>query len=387
MKVLHLVSSAGQYGAENMLLGLVAALGALECESVIGVFANQHKPNLALLRAAETLGLPAAGIECAGRWDRKAIAQIRLLLDRHESNVVHSHGYKSNLYGYWAARQARIPIVATCHGWPGTTPLLRSYYRLDKFLLRRFDQVVAVSDEIKDTLRRGGVASEKLQRIDNGIDIEKFSGRPRPAWGNGQERDRAIRIGFVGRLAPEKGLTYILRAAKEIVGEFPLAEFHLVGDGPDRQALESLTDALHIRDKVSFHEYCTEMPAVYSEMDLFVLPSTSEGMPLALLEAMAAGKPVVVSRVGAIPQVVVHEQTGLLVEPADVDGLREALRRYLCDPEFASRMGENGARAVKCRYSSTSMAQRYLAVYRTLNGTSKAPTVSCAKPGSKASGR
>jgi len=363
MRILQLISSAGQYGAENVVVELAVALGGLGCRSTVGVFENQHKPNIEVLKAAERRGLETVRIPCAGRLDRNAIRKIREFIDEHSIDLVHSHGYKSNLYGYLGARAVKVPVVSTCHGWPGKTQALRLYYTLDRLLLKRFDQVVAVSDAIGDTLREKRIAEERIERIDNGIDVERFANVPAERRQRAQRID-GTRIGFVGRLAPEKGLVYLLTAAQSVVRQYPRVRFHLVGDGPDLPQLKALTKQLEIEDNIIFAGYSKDIRNALVEFDVFVLPSTTEGMPMALLEAMAAGTPVIASRVGAIPTIVIPNQTGLLVEPGDVRSLEAALLQYLRDPAFAGKMGASAAEMVHSRYSSAKMAQSYLDVYR-----------------------
>jgi glycosyltransferase involved in cell wall biosynthesis len=165
-------------------------------------------------------------------------------------------------------------------------------------------------------------------------------------------------------LAPEKGLSFFLKAARGVLSQFPDTTFVLVGEGPERSALESLAETLNIKEKVLFTGAQREMPAVYASLDIFVLPSISEGMPLALLEAMAAGKSVVASRVGAIPSVITSGEHGLLVEPGNVVDLQGAILQYLRDPTLASKMGRNAAEHMSASFSVQRMASEYLAIYQ-----------------------
>jgi len=363
MRILQLISSAGQYGAENMLLELSIALEKLDCQLIVGVFENRDERSIDVYRLAQDRGLDAQLIQYGGKFDRHAMQQVESCIRENSIEVVHSHGYKSNFYGFWGARNTGACTVATCHGWPGTSTALRFYYLLDKILLRRFDRIVAVSDPIAKVLSRIAIPERKRSQISNGVDTDRFQN----SRVNGNMNSRNFpgkRVGVVARLSPEKGIPFLFRAAEEVLQEFPDTEFCLVGDGPERSRLEGLARELGIERNVAFWGLQTDMPSIYAKLDVFVLPSLQEGLPMAILEAMAAARPVIATRVGAIPKVVLPEKTGTLVEPGDTAGLRDAILRFLRDPATATEFGRNGAEQVRRNHSAMSMAQKYLEIYQ-----------------------
>ena len=362
MNILQLISSKGYYGTENMLSQLGVSLGRLGCHSVAGVFENLHSPNLEVAESVRHHGTPVETIRCRGRLDWRAVRKIREYLTRENIEIVHTHGYKANLYGYAAARPLGIPLVATCHNWPGRTFALRIYYWLDHIVLRRFDRVAVVSERVGQSLRHAGVAPERIFLIENGIDVSLFAN----AAASCKEESTELRIGVVGRLAPEKGVEFFLRAAPGILQKHPLTKFFLVGDGPQRNKLQALVRDLHIDKDVIFTGTRQDMPNVYASIDIFVLPSLNEGLPLALLEAMAAGKSVVATRVGAIPSVIATNRTGLLVEPRDIVALQDSILRLIEDSDLRRRLGKAAQEAVALRYSSESMASNYFNLYSEL---------------------
>ncbi len=362
MRILQLISSAGHYGAENMLLELSTALDKLGCKLTVGVFDNRDGRNIDVYRLAQERGLNAQLIQCAGKFDKHAIQRVETCIKDNKIEVLHSHGYKSNFYGYWAARNAGAGTVATCHGWPGTSAELRIYYLLDKMILRRFDRIIAVSEPIARALSRAAIPKSKVSQISNGVDTDRFD-NSKVDNKTGVFASPRKRVGVVARLAPEKGIPFLFEAAKEVLQEFPDTEFCLVGDGPERIRLEALARALGIERNVGFWGLRADMPSVYAAIDILVLPSLQEGLPMAILEAMAAAKPVIATRVGAIPRVVIPEKTGILVEPGDSGGLKAAILRFLRDPATATNFGLNGAEHVKRNCSALSMAQKYLNIY------------------------
>lgn len=367
LRVLQLISSGGYYGAENMSVQLSLALKSLNHEVTIGVFNNSHRPNSELADAAHRRAIHVEHIDCKGRINLRTIGAIRNLILRREIDVVHSHGYKANIYGYLAARGTVARLVATCHGWPGKTVALRFYASLDRFFLRRFARIGAVSGPVKDSLRRSGVPSKRVKLVANGIDAESFSkGQPvlRPLP---QLKDKQV-IGFVGRLAREKGLVHLMRAAQSIVRENPNVAFVLAGDGPFRKELLGMVKELDIKNHVLLLGTRSDVADVYASMDVFVLPSLNEGMPMAVLEAMAAGKPVVATTVGEIPELVQDGETGLLVRPADPSQLAAALTRLLTSPGLCKEMGRRGFDRVSAYFSAQAMVETYLQMYRETGG-------------------
>jgi len=242
---------------------------------------------------------------------------------------------------------------------------MRAYAVLDRMVLRRFDKVIVVSDVVAEILRRSGVAPEKISTIFNGVDIELFRGVA-PTLRNEIAPDADAIVGFVGRLVPEKGGALLLRSAQQVLALHQKTHFVLVGEGPSRKEWEALAAELGISQQVSFAGVRDDMPGVYASFDALVLPSLIEAQPMCLLEAMAAGKPVVATRVGAVPKLVASGKTGLLVECGDVAGLASGIIRILRDPELARRLGENGQAHVSQNYSAEAMAKSYVVQYQRL---------------------
>lgn len=364
MRILQLISSGGHYGAESMLLNLSKSLDRMGCENIVGAFLNLHNPNTEFANIAESQGVHTERIACRGRFDWDAVRQIRNLVRSERIDLVHTHGYKSDLYAYAALRSLPIPRVATCHLWTRKTAAVRLYEALDRAILPRFDRVVGVSEAISCLIRGAGVAPEKVQTIDNGIDIAPFRGAS-PTLTDLRARGGRV-IGAIGRLESQKGFEYFLQAARRILSEFPDTNFVIVGAGPEREKLEALARDLGVARQVVFTGQRKDMPGVYASMDLFVLSSTDEGMPIVVLEAMAASRPIVATSVGAVPKLVVSGKTGLLVEPRDPAALSKAAIQLLKDPALARKLGETAHRVVALNNSADAMARKYLELYQRL---------------------
>ena len=170
-------------------------------------------------------------------------------------------------------------------------------------------------------------------------------------------------VGFVGRLVPEKGGALLMRAAQQVLAVYPNAMFVLVGEGPAHQEWKALAGELGIGKQVVFAGVRDDMSEVYASFDIAVLPSLIEALPMCLLEAMAAGKPVIATRVGAVPRLVVDVQTGLLLEPGDLNALATAIIRLLGNPDLACQLGQNGRAHVAQHFSAEAMAKSYIGMY------------------------
>jgi glycosyltransferase involved in cell wall biosynthesis len=308
-------------------------------------------------------------VHCKGRADWRAVQQINEIIQEDEINVVHTHGYKADLYGYAAARSSGKPIVATCHNWLGGTAALGIYNRLDRMVLKRFKGIAAVSESVREQLIASGIGESRIKLIANGVDVRAFE-RPAARLGAGAEEGRVV--GMVARLDLQKGFEYLLTAARELCREFNDLKIVVSGEGPDRGAIEKMIAEFGLQHNVVLAGQESDMPAVYAAMDIFVLPSLSEGLPMTVLEAMAASRPVVATRVGAIPSVVRDGESGLLVAPGDAAGLKDALARLLSDRELCSRLGVNAHDWVSRNYTSDTMASRYISMYEEVLGLKNA---------------
>jgi glycosyltransferase involved in cell wall biosynthesis len=370
MKVLHLISSGGMYGAEVMLLNLASAQRRLGCEPIIGVFRNEHSSHIEVAEKARSLGLPVEIFNCSGRFDYKPLGNIRKVLRKEEISLVHGHGYKSNLYGYFAAKALGVPFVATCHLWTAASPAIRFYEFLDSLILRRAHKVVGVSEAISNTLRKSGLSPEKVSTIHNGTDFSSC-GDVSPTLRRELGIERGVLVGSVGRLEEQKGFEYFLRAAREVLSEFPKTRFVVVGEGSLRSRLEALIHELGLGTSVLLVGQRNDMPGVYASLELFVLASIDEGMPMTILEALASGKPVIATAVGAVEQLVISEKTGLLVQPRDIPALRDAMLRCLRDQSFAQTLGKNGKEHVQTSFSANGMARKYIELYERVQARQK----------------
>ena len=364
MKVLQLISSGGMYGAEAVVLNLARALEGQSHHSVVGVFAHEATGDVQLHREAVALGLESHLLPCRSQFDRAMMADLRRFVVQHGIDVVHAHGYKADVYAYLALRKAGIPLISTCHLWVDSNLKVRMYGALDRWVLKRFAGVAAVSDALYAQVVEAGVAAAKVRMIPNGIDARRFTDAARRAELT-EKQGRPKRIGLVGRLAAEKGIDIFLRASAQILrGAHADVQCVVAGEGPDRGALERLAVELAIERQVTFLGRCDTMPELLASLDLVVSASRSEGLPIAILESMASGRPIVATDVGAVSLALDGGRAGLLVPAEDVDALSGAMLRLLEDAELGRELGERARQRVLSVFSAEHMADEYLALYQ-----------------------
>jgi glycosyltransferase involved in cell wall biosynthesis len=364
--VMQVISSAGFYGAESMLLNLARAQRARGDQVRVAVFNNAHIPNLEVAERASAVGLAVEVIDCAGRFNLRAIGELKRLMSAHSIDVLHSHGFKADFYAALASFGKRDwSLVATCHNWRHGTTMLALYNQADYFALRRFDAAVAVSSGVADELRAAAVPADRVHVIDNGIDISELTHAQRPAQIPLQV------LGMVSRLDWAKGFEPLFAALTQVRAKHPQVRVEVVGDGPDRDALEARARELGLHDVIHFAGRRTDMPAAYASFDALVLPSLNEGLPMTILEAMACGRPVIASAIGGIPSVIQSDSNGLLVPPGDSDALAGAICRLAEDASLCARLAAAGPGTVERGYSAAVMAQNYERVYQALRATAR----------------
>jgi glycosyltransferase involved in cell wall biosynthesis len=382
MKILHIISSGGMYGAEAVILNLSRALGDGPDRCVLGVFSNSTNPNLQLHENALKEGIESHLIPCRGQVDRAAMASIRELVNRTGADVVHAHGYKADIYVYLALRGLGVPLVSTCHTWYDTNRRVSLYGMADRLVLRRYARVVAVSDEVRERLLQAGVRKERIRRVRNGIDLRPFDDASCSPCKDATP-ERGLVVGLVGRLAWEKGVDLFLKAAARVLLDLPATRFVVVGEGPDREKLEQLIDTFKIRGSVTMLGRRNDMAAVYASFAVMVSSSRQEGLPMAILEGMASGLALVATAVGEVPSVVIDGRTGVLVPAENVELLAQGMIELLRDPEKRRRLGTGARQLIEAEYSAARMATEYLRVYEEAMATGRGRLHAAAKGGTR----
>ncbi|OGS23636.1 MAG: hypothetical protein A2314_07750 [Elusimicrobia bacterium RIFOXYB2_FULL_50_12] len=350
-----------------MVLTLSAHLLQRGVDVQIANLCDGRSGSRVILRSAERAGIGVHEITCLGRADITAVRSLADFVRKGNFSIIHSHGYKPDIYAY-AASGKGIARIATCHNWPGRGAKMSFYRWLDKMALRYFDRVAAVSGGVKNEAERSGINRFRLCTIHNGVDFANFARvsaddvkRCRSALAI---KDKVKLVLAVGRLAPEKGYSYLIEAAARVVARHPGAVFAILGDGTQKDVLEAQIKKAGLENNFRLPGQSDEVNFFLAAADVFVMPSINEGMPMALLEAMAAGKPIVASRVGEIPAILDDGVSGWLVPPADSHVLSEKIISFLETPKLAQILARNGRQTALARFSAGAMADEYIKLYK-----------------------
>ena len=399
-KILHVRSSRGLAGPERHLLELLPGLGAHGFEPEVALLYRRHRgdpeehPLLGRLAEAGIRGLQIADPGRLGRAARRTLAGR---LRRGDLVAMHGHDPKSDwviaaairAHGRQSAERSirSVRSLATLHLYTCETPALRLYRRIDLRLLRSFDGVIAVTAALAAELAkslpgRGGARDAGASGdgswanrpvIANGIDAERFRGRAEAALREvrGELAGRIELPGggrpstliAAGRMTRQKGFDLLLEALPAVVARHPGVLLLIAGEGPERPALEARAERLRLTDRVRFLGARDDLASLFAAADGFVLPSRSEGSPYVLLEAMAAGLPIVAAETGGVADMLGGGAAGLLVRAADPAQLAGAILQLLECPDEAGRRAEIARQAVAGPFSAARMAEATAAFY------------------------
>ena len=317
-----------------------------------------------------TRAMLAAGAHLAPLRQRKPfdyglVQQGLDLIGEHKINILQSHGYKSHVLCWFLHNKTGLPWVAFVHGWTRENLKVRVYHGIEQAMLLFPDVVVSVAESIRDRLLPP--VRERSLVIPNALSPQELADDP--ARNNRTELGippKAIVAGVVGRFSPEKGQLVFLRALARARQHEASMHGLLVGDGQDRPLLEREIAALHLQGAVSFTGHVQGLAPYYRAMDMLVLPSLSEGMPNVALEGMYMGLPVLASRVGGVPEVVLHEKTGLLLPAGEAGPLAEAMVLLAQNPQKRQDYGLAGKARIEAVFDPRARAECILALYAQL---------------------
>jgi len=364
VRILHLISTSFVGGPEKQILN--HALDATSSGREIWVGSFRDGPDrTAILKRAEELGLPTLEI-CAGKFDPRTILELARSVRRQEISLLCSYGYKANILGWLASRLGGCPQIAFVRGWTAETWRVRQYERLDRFVLGRVDWVACVSRPQAEQLRSRRKGRRPAIVIPNAV-LFSLGGvalpldrRPiRSALGL---PEGAFVVGAVGRLSVEKGHRHLIDAAPMLVPRVANLRFVLLGEGRERPELEKQVIRLGMRERVVFAGFQTDVRPWIQGCDVIANPSLTEGMPNAVLEAMALGTPVVATAVGGVPDMIQDQVSGLLVPPGDPAALASAILDLFANPSRAVQL----ARAAQTKleeFSPAKQCERLLDLY------------------------
>jgi len=373
VKILHIIDSGGLYGAEMVVLNLVGEhvkMGLRAAIASIGARGIAEKPF-----ETEALRRGLTVVKFRMLQGPNAFGMFRVLrhAQKHGFEILHSHGYKGNVaLGPIPRCIRRIPLVSTLHGYTHARGFSRNhlYEWLDLRVLRTLDAVVLVSRGMLNNTRLGSLKTVKFHLIQNGI---PFPPSPSPIGLNDSPFSlaheivnfcgRGFTVGAIGRLSREKGYDHLITAVHLLLERGMDVRLVIMGEGEERPSLERLVDQWRMRDRVLLTGYVQNAREYLSLFSLFTISSLTEGLPITLIEAMAAELPVVATRVGGIPEVLQEGRLGTIIPPESPESLVAAILRVCTDPASAREVGRKAGMEARTLYSSERMAREYLELY------------------------
>jgi glycosyltransferase involved in cell wall biosynthesis len=360
--ILHTIETAGPGGAETILLNLAAQLDASRFRSVVLIPRRDW-----LYQRLQEAGIRTLVARSQAWYDFRLLRSLVKLARREKVDLIHSHLPDQNFYGCLAGRLTGRKTVVTYHGSQqlSVNGGTRSASKL-WFVRHTAAAAVAVSDHVRKMLENVGFPKEKIVRIHNGIECSRFDAttpgglREQLGYQNGTRL-----VGVVANLRDSKGYDYFVRAARLVADSVSDARFVAVGeiDTRSHRELWGLVRQLQLQDRFCFLGFRPDVAQILADLDVFVLSSVSEGFSLATVEAMAAGKPVVVTRAGGPEEIVEDEQTGFLVPPADAAALARRICDVLNNRDLASALGRRAKAMVQTRFGLRHMVSEYEALY------------------------
>ncbi len=361
MRVVVVNQSGGLYGIERMLLALLPALRTRGVDVTFLALCREEDEGGALGRLLREQGIPVHFVPITRFVGLGPLRRVVATLRACDPHVVHVHGYKAATAVGLARLLWRRPVLATVHSESASSKDMRAAMLAETTFCKSFERVIAVSTGVLRDLQQRGVARDRLAIIQNGI-VDRFavvSADPRG------ERDPA-RIVAVGRLVAVKRFAAAIHSVAALVRQGHPCTLQIVGDGPLRPELERLADELGVSAHVQFVGFVDEVTPFLAGASIFAMPSASEGAPMALLEAMAAGCAIVASRVGGIPDIIRHEEDALLIDPTDETDLTRALERLLLDVSLRERFATSARRRFLEEFEAQRMSARYVDAYSTV---------------------
>ncbi len=358
--------ASGILGGPGKGLAQFLRSGGLEgCYPLVAAYnRNPDMRDTEFILAMRATGAPVAILRQRRTLDLSLVRQGLELIKKHDINLLQSHGYKSHVLCWLLRRRTGLPWIAFVHGWTAENLKVRLYNGLEQAMLLFADEVVAVSESLKSRLLPPVRAACRV--IPNAIECEagcENSDVPNPEV---KFPPGAIVAGVVGRLSPEKGQKIFVRALARARERDSRLYGLILGDGQEREHLERDVRTLGLEGKCLFTGYVRNLFPYYRSLNMQVLPSFKEGMPNAALEGMAAGLPLIASKVGGVPEVVADGLTGILLPAGDEEALARTLVELAADPERGRRMGEAGRARAHAEFSPSVRAGRFLGLYRDL---------------------
>jgi glycosyltransferase involved in cell wall biosynthesis len=371
VKVLDLRDTHEIGGPGKTILETFRAIDSRQFELHLGVFLRRDESDdTPFISAARKIGLPVHTLRGYNQYDPRMILQVAQLVRKLGIDVVHAHEVKSDVITVLAAKLRRVATMTTLHGWIANDARQRMWRTIDCRLLPFFDCVLVVSEQIRQELLANGVPGRNLRLLHNAIVIERYQRTGQRGYLTnlvGRSLTRPV-IVSIGRLSPEKGHADLVEALAITAQRGYRISAVLAGDGSDRSRLQDQIRSLGLEDSIHLPGYIDQPERVLEDADLAVLPSHTEGLPNAALEAMVMQVPLLATAVGGTPEVVTDGETGRLVKPRSPRELADGIIDFLMNPSPWTQMASRAREAVERQFNFTTRTRTLETIYAELAG-------------------
>ncbi len=368
IKVLDVRDSPWYDGPGRTIIEVATGLKQRDIDISISTFVSPGIHNSDYLDIARKHELVTYEIQESAMFDRQVLERILSICQSQGIDIIHSHEFRSNIYGLYAAKKLGLPLISTAHGWIANSVKRKLFAVIDKiFLSLFFDRVIAVSDSVAGKIYGSRFSKRSIVTVHNTLDTKKYQ----IAHDNQLRRqynipDDVKLIAKIGRLSPEKRQANLIYCIKRLLDKGHRCCLLLVGVGPDEAELKELVDSLNLSDAVFFTGFIKQMQPVYSEVDLVVQASSTEGLPNVILEAMLMRVPVIATDVGGTSEVVSNDQFGTLIEPENDDLLFARIQEFLESPERFNKKLDAAESRIREHFDSDVRLMRMAEIYRSV---------------------
>jgi len=370
LKILHFICSTGFYGAEKWILALANNTDRNQITSELVVTRETENEDLQLAKEFTSLGLQTHHLPMSSRFDIRAVNSLVKLIKEQNIDVIHTHGYKSDIIGLLAGKRANIKCVTTPHGFEKTSDWkLKLFISLGCKTFKYFDYVVPLSKELLEDVTKLGVAKNKIVYIQNGVDLKHVNYRSPSDSPESRSITSSINlpenktIGFIGQMIDRKNVDELLNVFDSLAADNSGLNLVLLGDGTHRQSYEKIANELASAPRIKFLGFQNDPISYLKTFDLFVMSSKLEGIPRCLMEAMAVGVPVAAYNIPGVNQLIHHNETGLLAPFGDRKALAQCCKTLLWDEPLANKLSRAASKYIQTNFSAHRMAQEYTALY------------------------
>lgn len=364
IRVLQFICPVGFYGAERWVLALINNSDTNLVTHDLAVTDEPDNQDLEIVTQFPKGEGQTHKIIMKSRFDLSVVNKLVEIIKDRQIDIIHSHGYKSDILGLIAARKAGIKAISTPHGFGLPESFkLRMFVKLGIFSLRFFNQIVPLSKQLYDEVVDAGVSKKKITYVRNGVDLtEVESYRIKKS----SQPAEVKKIGFIGQMIPRKNIKDILDIFDSVHKQMPNTVLQLLGDGESREEMELYSKQLSCRDAVQFLGFRHDRMDFLMNFDLFVMTSKDEGIPRCLMEALGMELAVAAYDIAGIDQLIEHNKTGLLAKLGDKETLTEYWLELLQNDEKSKKLAHQGLEFVNEHFSGKRMANEYLDVFNKL---------------------